>query len=359
MICWGIAVISDKEANHLAKEYVLEYKFSGSSQTERQVPLMYRIGIDLGGTNTKIGIVDRDNRIIDQCSTPTRTDYKADLVAESMIGQALRLMDKNGIGQSQVEGIGVGSPGAIDVVNGIVLYSNNFSWVNVPLLRLLQERTVLPIRIANDAQCALLGETTAGAGRGCRNVVLVTLGTGVGGGVLVDGKLLGREKGGGIIGHMVIRRGGKQCTCGRIGCLEAYASASALIRETKNVVRDNPDSSLARYCEDMGGVDGRTAFDAAQKGDALAQAIIKEYIECLGEGIANLVDLFRPEKILVGGGVCNQGDNLLRPLEKYVRANCFAGDFLEIPLIERAVLGSSAGIIGAAALLTESFGDGD
>lgn len=305
----------------------------------------------MGGTNIKAGIVNEDYQILAQKSTPTFVGRKIELIVDDMAGLCNDLLSEIGLHIDSIAGIGIGSPGAIDSDKGVVIYSNNFSWEDIPLLELLQRHFTIPMKIANDAQCATLGEVVAGAGIGCLNMILITLGTGVGGGIVVNRNLLVGNSGNGVIGHMVIRRNGERCTCGRRGCLEAYASATAIIRETKKAIKNNPDSILASENKDIELVNGRSAFDAAQHGCTVAKKIVREYIECLGEGLTNLTDIFRPEKIVISGGICNQGDNLIVPLEQYIHKHCFAGRKLVIPKVERAILGNSAGIIGAASLI--------
>jgi glucokinase len=318
----------------------------------RQVS-MYTIGIDLGGTNIKVGIVDEGHSILAKAEISTNVGRPADCIAGDMTSLAQKLLNERNIGLREVRGVGVGSPGIVDSENGVILYSNNFGWENVPLAEMIHRRIALPLAIANDAQCAAIGEMQAGAGMDCRNLILITLGTGVGGGIVLNRKLFtGANEGGGIIGHMVIIKNGETCTCGRKGCLEAYASATALIREMGRAVEAHPDSMLAAEWRKQGNTaDARTVFDCTQAGDPVSQQIVNEYIECLGEGIANLINIFRPDKVLVSGGICNQGRKLMEPLNAYVREHCFAGDQLMIPLVDRAVLGNNAGIIGAASLI--------
>ena len=316
---------------------------------------MYRMGIDLGGTNIMAGIVDEENQLLFQASAPTGTGRETAEIVMDMANLVQSIREESGIDWNEISGIGVGSPGVIDHANGIVLYSNNFEWEDVPLAAMLRERLSKPVFIANDAQCAALGEAKAGAGAGCDNIILITLGTGVGSGIILNGKIFeGAHGGGGIAGHTVIVRHGEYCTCGRQGCLEAYASATALIREVKKSIQRCPDSILANMVDEhMTGVNGKTVFDALEKGDCEARRIIEEYIGCLGDGIVNLVDIFRPDKVFISGGICNQGENLTIPLNAYVRKNCFAGKRLFIPPVECAALGNTAGIIGAS-LLTEN-----
>lgn len=312
-----------------------------------------RIGIDLGGTNVKLGLVDAADRIVLESSVPTRIGKILEQIVNDICDQIFRLLRQKSMGMDAVEGIGIGSPGAIDSERGVVLYSNNFFWQEVPLVRMVQERMYVRTFIANDAQCAALGEARAGAGVHCQDLILITLGTGVGSGIIVNGKLFsGGFCGGGVVGHMVIVKDGELCTCGRKGCLEAYASASALIRDTKRAAQAYPDSLLAEKCGiGLQYVTGKTVFDAAKQGDPIAQNLVRRFIENLGEGIANLVNIFRPEKVLISGGVSNQGKSLIKPLNEYIEESCFAGRQLFIPPVECAMLGNKAGIIGAAALV--------
>lgn len=315
---------------------------------------MYRIGIDLGGTAIKAGLVDEQHTILAECCVPTEVYQGTAQIIEKLSGIVERLVKKANVFPERVAGVGIGSPGAIDQQNGVVLFSNNFSWENVPLIQLMSEKIPYRCYVANDAQCAALGETVCGAARGCRHVVMLTLGTGVGSGIIVDGKVFDGGGGGGIVGHNAVVVGGERCTCGRAGCLESYASATALIRETKRVYQQGTSHILQQLCEELQSITGKTPFEAAARGDADCQKIITEYIAVLGNGIANLVDIFRPQKVLLGGGISNQGASLYEPLNACVRKNCFAGEKLYIPTVEPAMLGTKAGIVGAAALIPQN-----
>ena len=220
---------------------------------------MYRVGVDLGGTNIKIGIVDSRYRLIDQGLCRTNVKLGAESVIQEIVRQVYGILSKNEISGSEVAGVGIGCPGLVRIETGTVLYSNNFDWQDLPLKARLQEMMPWPVEIRNDAQCAVLGEMKAGSAVGYKNVVLVTLGTGVGSGIVVDGKILEGESGGGIAGHNVIKKNGRECTCGRRGCLEAYASATALISETKRQLKQHPESLIAELCAgDPDNIDGKT-----------------------------------------------------------------------------------------------------
>ena len=309
----------------------------------------YYIGIDLGGTFIKAGIVSKDGQIVAKDKAPTQGECGAQTVTGNIAAVIKDLLARTGLSNENIVGIGMGAPGMIDSKKGEVVYSNNLRWEHYPIAKIVGELTGLPVKIANDANVAALGETKFGAAKGCEDVVMITLGTGVGGGVVVNGQIMeGNKSAGAELGHVVIEGDGKQCTCGRKGCLEAYASATALIRDTKEAMLNHPDSLMW----EVGGlddVDGKTAFAYREK-DKYAKAVVDEYIRQLGFGIVNFANIFRPEKILLGGGVCAEGDNLIKPLQAIMDRDLFGGDMGPGVPIKVASLGNSAGILGAAAL---------
>ena len=286
---------------------------------------MYRIGIDLGGTNIAVGVVDSGYHLISEASVPAGAGRPAEQVVADMCRAVELALDKAGLTARDCASIGVGAPGTCDPQRGVVVCAYNLGWFDVPVCRMLTEHFGLPARLSNDANCAALAETVAGAAVGCRNMVLITLGTGVGGGIIVDGQ---------------------PCTCGRSGCWEAYASATALIRQGKEAAASHPDSLLNRYPA----LTGRDVFDAADDGDAAAKAVLDRYYDYVAAGITNLVNILSPEMVLIGGGISRQGERLLAPIRRYVAANCFGGTERPQPVIQAAQLGNEAGIIGAAAL---------
>ncbi|MDL2324506.1 ROK family protein [Ruminococcaceae bacterium OttesenSCG-928-A16] len=312
----------------------------------------YRIGVDLGGTNIKVGIVDEQDRILAKKSVKTRAERPWQEVAKDIAELAMRLLAELKIDISECEKMGVGSPGMIDHINGVVVFAGNFNWDDIPLVTELRRYFSLPITLANDANCAALGETVAGAGKGARHVVLITLGTGVGGGVVADGILQqGGAAGGMELGHTLLMLDGEECTCGRRGCFEAYASANALARQGRRAAKTDSKSIMHEMCKgDLSNMNGAIPFKAAQKGDKTAQRVVDDYIRYLGEGLINCINVWRPEKVLLGGGISNEGAPLINPLNEYVRPRCFAGERGFVPHIEIAALGNDAGIIGAAAL---------
>ena len=310
----------------------------------------YYLGIDLGGTFIKGGIVDDAGNIILQDSTPTEREKGGAAVAQNIASLCKKLLKQANMTESDVVGIGMGSPGMIDSKTGEVVYSNNLAWEHFFLADEVQKHISLPVKVANDANVAALGETKFGCGKNYNNTVMFTLGTGVGGGIIIDGKLFeGNRSAGAEIGHSVIVAGGEQCSCGRRGCLEAYASATALIRDTKRAMLAHKDSKMWEI-GDIDSVTGKTAFDYKDS-DIYAKEVVDNYIQKIGVGLTNAANVFRPEAIILGGGVCAQGDNLVKPLQEYLNKELYAGEKGPQVKILIATLGNSAGLLGAAALL--------
>ena len=316
---------------------------------------MYRIGIDLGGTNIKVGLVDEEQKIVQEEFTPTRAERPAEEVIADIAKVVSDVLKDQKIGFDQVSGVGIGCPGMIDAKNGTVPYSNNLAWEQVPFVDLLKKylQQECVVRISNDANCAALGEAKAGAAKGVDNVVLLTLGTGVGGGVIIDGKIFeGAQAVGAELGHTSLIYGGEMCTCGRSGCVETYVSATALIRDAARAAKENPGSQMNRLMEENDGqMNGKIPFDAMQQGDETATAVVNSYFDYLAEAIANFVNLFRPDIVLLSGGICNQGSNLTDPVNERLKKLCFGGEKSLIPPVRCATLGNSAGILGAANLI--------
>lgn len=304
------------------------------------------LGVDLGGTNIKAALVDAEGNILNESSVPTNLPRQAEAVCDDIAALCTALAD--GV---RVHGIGVGCPGTVD--GGVVRYSNNLNWHDFAMADYLQGKTGLPVRLANDANAAALGEALAGCAKGAESAVIVTLGTGVGGGVVLNGKLLtGYTGAASEPGHTVIcdTPNAPLCTCGRRGCFEAYASATALIRMTRQAMDAHPESALHTVAAN-GTVNGRTAFDAAELGDAAAKQVVNDYIHYLAVGIANLINMFFPQVIGLSGGVANQGENLLRPLRAAVQPMIFGDEYAKKhTTLTTCTLGYRAGVIGAALL---------
>lgn len=311
------------------------------------------VGIDLGGTGIKIGILNRDYDILQQVAIPTNADRPSAEIIADMGKNAVKLLEKSGYQQENCLGVGVGSPGTIDSKNGVVLYSNNIRWENVPLVKELGKYLTVPVFLNNDANCAALGEVVKGAARGCKNAIFLTLGTGVGGGIVLDGKIFeGGHVGGAELGHIRIRSDERRCTCGRHDCLEAYASATALIKDARDLAQKHRKSALWQLCDgDLGQMNAKIPFDAAELGDSCGKTLVENYIAYLADGITDFVNIFRPDIVVLGGGICAQGKKLTEPLTRYLEKNCFGGSIAFLPQIVTAKNGNNAGIIGAASLV--------
>jgi glucokinase len=317
---------------------------------------MYRIGIDLGGTNIAAGIVNENYEIVAKESTPTLAERPGEEIVADIAMLCQKLCATLGITVADIASLGIASPGTVDNATGCVVYANNLNFHNFPILPMLKK--LFPVEkmfIANDANAAAWGEAVAGAAKGSSSSVMITLGTGVGGGIILDGKIWeGYNSGAGELGHIVIHVGGRPCTCGRKGCWEAYSSATGLINTTKEKLaeceKNGRETVMTRMVEEKGRVTGRTAFDAYRLGDAAGKEVVDEYIEYLASGLASIVNIFQPEVLSIGGGVCNEKEYLTKPLielvdhEQYTRGNAVRTKIVV------AELGNDAGIIGAAGL---------
>ena len=308
---------------------------------------MYRIGIDLGGTNIAVGVVDSQYRMIANAAVPTGAGRPYQEIVADMISAVEEVLSAADLTAADCESIGIGSPGNCDSEQGVVVRAYNLNWFNVPVCELLQKRFGIPVRLSNDANVAALAETVAGAAIGCKNMVLITLGTGVGGGIIIDGKIYaGMRSAGAELGHALLVLDGEPCTCGRNGCWEAYASVTALIRQGERAAAAHPESALAGIRKMMG-ID---IFQCADRGDAVAQQVIDRWCNYVAAGLTDIVNTLAPEKILIGGGISKQGERILAPMRRYIAENCFGKQEGAIPILECAKLGNEAGIIGAAAL---------
>ncbi len=317
---------------------------------------MYTIGIDLGGTNIAVGVVDENYRIVKKGSVPTGADRAPELIVDDMAKLVLDLIAECGLKLEDVESAGIASPGTVNCARGTVEYANNLPFRAFPICSMLREKTGLKkVFIDNDANAAALGEAVAGAAKGTKDSVFITLGTGVGGGFIIDGKIYsGFNYAGAELGHIVIVYDGEPCSCGRKGCWEAYSSATALIRMTKKKMNEDKSSKMwAAADSKLENVNGKTAFAAAREGDAAGQAVVDEYISYLACGLTNILNIFQPEIISIGGGISNEKSNLIDPLVKLIREQEYgAKSGVDRPFtqIKIAELRNDAGIIGAAAL---------
>lgn len=318
---------------------------------KESVFMKYYIGIDLGGTNIKAGVVNENFEIIGKAKTKTLCPRPAKEIADDMAKVAAEACKDAGIDISAAEWIGIGTPGIADNVNGTIPYSNNLGFKDVPIRRYIREHIDKPVYVANDANAAAYGEFVAGAAKGANDAVCITLGTGVGAGVIIDGKIFtGRNLAGTEIGHMVIEVDGPQCTCGRKGCFEVFSSATGLINMTKAAIAEHPDSVMADYAAKDGHTSARHAFDAMRAGDTAGKKVVDRYIKYLAAGITNVINIFQPDILCIGGGVCNEGDPLMLPMKELVKKEVYTRMLDCNTEITVAKLGNDAGIIGAAFL---------
>ena len=313
---------------------------------------MYNIGVDLGGTNIAAAIVNDKGQILVKGSTPTLNDRSYEPIVADMAKLCKDLVAEAGLKFEDIHSVGIGSPGIPDPIKGLIVYANNLSFRNTPIREEFQKHIDLPVYVENDANVAAFGEYEAGTGKQYKDIIAITLGTGVGGGVIIDHKIVGGSwNGGAELGHIVIKSGGVQCTCGRKGCWERYSSATGLIREATLAAISNPDSQLNKLVEgNMDKMNAKIPFDAAQQGDVIAQSVIDQYVEDLAVGLVNVINIFQPEIIVLGGGVSAQGDNLIVPLKERMTEEIYGGEEMFKTKIEVAQLGNDAGIIGAALL---------
>lgn len=312
---------------------------------------MYSIGIDLGGTNIVASVVNDKYEIVSTSKTKTNSPRPAEEIFDDIEKVCREAVDVAGLTFDDIQAIGLGTPGTVNA-EGVIEFANNLAFNNVSAKQMLVDRLGKEeIFIENDANCAALGEAYAGCGNGSNNFVAITLGTGVGSGIIIDGKIVsGVNNAGGECGHMVIVVDGEQCSCGRRGCWEAYASATALIRQTKKAMDEYPDSIMHRLAEEEGKVNGKTAFDAMRLGDIAGIEVVNNYIKYISCGLINLVNALQPEIICIGGGICNEGETLMKPLRRYVQAERYSIHSKIQTKIMKAQLGNDAGVIGAALL---------
>ena len=313
---------------------------------------MYYIGIDIGGTNLKAGLVDENYQIVATKKTPLEFRSMEEL-GDTLARMAIELVEENGFRRDQVAAVGMGFPGPVDNKKGVVIKTVNIPIRFMPVAEMFRKHWDIPVYLGNDADCAALGEFYHYENKNIESLILVTLGTGIGTGIILNGRIHSGINGcAGEGGHIVIVHDGEQCTCGRKGCWERYASANALIRQTKAAMEADKTSALWRFAGGtLDGVDGRTAFEAMRAGDAAAKAVVDQYLRYLCDGLSNFINIFQPEVVCLGGGVSHERDeDLLLPLQERAFELCFGREADRHTRIVKAKLGNDAGIIGAALL---------
>ncbi len=313
---------------------------------------MYYIGVDLGGTNIAVGIVNEEGKILRKESVPTRANREPDEIVKDMAALCVKLCNDEGITVDDVEYAGIATPGTADSDTGYVVYTNNIPFINYPLAAKLKEFSgIKKVLIENDANAAAKGEAEMGAAKGYMKSVMITLGTGVGSGIIIDKKVYsGFNYAGGEIGHTVVEVDGLPCTCGRRGCWEAYSSATGLINMTKEKMKETKDTLLWELAPTLDDVSGKTAFMAMKQGDKAGKEVVDKFIKYLAAGIVNTINIFQPEVVVIGGGVCKEGEYITKPLQEYIDREEYGRYGKNRAIVKIAALGNDAGIVGAAML---------
>lgn len=313
--------------------------------------MKYIFGVDIGGMSVKIGLVDLDGKIL--LKETVITDRNPAKLVEDVANIINEMLIKCNLSFNDVLGVGVGCPGMINSEKGTVDCWENLDWLDVELVSMLNEKLGVPVRLSNDANAAIMAEVVWGAAKNYKNAIMLTLGTGVGGGVVIDGKLFeGGEGKGTELGHITIVKDGIYCNCGRKGCLEVYASATALMNQTKDAMLEDKSSLMWKLANgSIDNVNGKIPFEASKQGDISAIKVVDKYVEYLSDGIMSLLNIFRPEVVLVGGGVSGAGDYLINKIKAYCEKYYYGMNKTPVPEIKVASLGNDAGILGAASLI--------
>ena len=312
---------------------------------------MIRVGIDIGGTGIKVGLVNENIQIIKEGSIPTVIDIPFEEQVKRIVDCVLSSVNDAGFTADDIESVGVGIPGIASSETGEIIKCTNMGWKHVPFRDTFRKFLDKPVYIDNDANVAALAESVAGISAGTSSSVFITIGTGIGSGIIINGQIWKGAHGiGGELGHVILDLGGVPCTCGNHGCLERYCSATALIRMARNAVAEHPESKILSLAGgDPSHIEAKTVFDASKAEDSTAVDVYREYISYLAQSIASVINLLDPEVIVLGGGVSKAGDFLLDPLVREIPQYVLFND-QPLPSVRIAVLGSEAGIIGASML---------
>ncbi|MEG1255620.1 ROK family glucokinase [Clostridium sp.] len=309
------------------------------------------IGIDLGGTNIGIGIVDKENNLILKDSIPTRRERGYAEIVQDIVNLINKVIANTNINKREIEGIGIGIPGIVEPQSGIIINSVNLKWKQVPIKKLIEAEFQIPIYIGNDATVAGVAEFEVGAMKGCKSGVLLTLGTGVGAGIIINGKVYDGFNGvGSEIGHMIVGENYYHCNCGRNGCLETFCSSTAIINYAIKLINEGKSSAILEYVEDdISKINGKVIFEAAQNGDSVACQVVDRMVKYLSIGIVNTISVIDPEIFVIGGGLSASGDFLLSKIKQQVLENTYYKE-VEVGRVVLSNIGNDGGIIGAANL---------
>lgn len=332
--------------------FIKSMKLNVWAEAKGRLIMKYHLGLDLGGTNMTAGVVDENYRIISKVSRVSLAGREAEEVVEDMYDVTVQAARNAGMSMKDFSSWGIGMPSYVNPKTHLLVRSNNFGWVNLPIYDYLRRYTDIPIYIENDANCAALGETLEGAAKNCINTLMLTIGTGLGSGIVINKKIYtGGDMLGAELGHTKLVYNGLRCTCGQKGCAECYCSATALIRQMREALAKDKDSLVWEMCEyDIAKVDGKIIWQAAEKKDYLANKIVDQFVDYLSCALSSFITIFRPQKIIIGGGVSGAGDILFDKLRARTYENTFAATEIGLPEIVPAKLGNYAGIIGAALL---------
>jgi len=314
----------------------------------------YSIGVDLGGTNIVSVIVNCQGKIVNRLKVPTLAERGKEATIKRIVETIHENIVQSTIAPGDIIGIGIGAPGPLDVKRGIINFAPNLpGWRDVPLRKILEDEFSMKVVLENDANAAAWGERCFGIGRGVDNLVCFTLGTGIGGGIIIDGKIYhGNNYGAAELGHMTVNKDGPRCNCGNYGCLEAYSSATGIKNRVKNRIKEGIKSDFLNFDDDklFESLRLKLIFEAARKGDKLTKGVVEEAISYLGIAIANIANILNPEMIVLVGGITNEGDKLLIPLREEVKKRAFYSNYKSLKIVI-GKLGGNAGVLGAAALL--------
>ena len=312
--------------------------------------MKYTIGVDIGGTNIVVGIIDENYKVVIKESFKTNAPRSAGEICEDIISSYKNLALKTGISSDELTEIGIACPGIIK--KGVVVSATNLKFTDIPLKEIMEEKSGLRCEVCNDANAVALAEYIISGDDDIHSLVAVTIGTGIGGGIVIDGKIIDGFNGAGAeLGHITVEKDGRKCACGSKGCLETYCSASALVKETKKAMIDHTDSKLWEICNDINAVDGKTVFRASELGDKVSEQVLDTFLNYLSIGVINMITLLQPEILVIGGGMSKEKDALIEPLKKLVIENSLTKNLTEKTTIKTAVLFNDAGLVGAAAYI--------
>ena len=324
------------------------------SKTKKNIKKMVSIGIDIGGTSIKGGIVNQQGKLLNDFKMPVVKNENPEKTVSKLITLVNSFLAKSKYKKSDIFGVGVGVPGIIDSTNGVVTFSSNLKWFNLPLKKMLEDGLNLPVKITNDANAAALAEAKFGSGGKYKSFLMLTLGTGIGSGIFVDGKLYEGNLGKGAeFGHSLLVMDGRQCSCGRKGCLEAYASATALVKDARLMMEIHKNSLMWQISEKYSSVNARVPFEAAKAGDRYAIDLINNYVKYLSEGLINYFNTFRPEAVILSGGIAEEGEFLISKIRDYCQKHDYGLKLCPTVDIVKSSVGYDSGKIGAAALFMQ------